>query len=57
MGIHVALNVEIERLDVSEVGALAYPDVTSVPAHHIPAGQPAMPLFTPSMAKTVKGMS
>lgn len=57
MGIRVSADVEIEGLDVPEVGTLAYPDFTVLPTHHIPAGQPATPSFTPSMAKAVKGVS
>ena len=57
MGIRVSADVEIEGLDVPEVGTLAYPDFTVLPTHHIPAGQSATPSFTPSMAKTLKGVS
>lgn len=57
MGLRVSADVEIEGLDVPEVGALAYPDFTVLPTHHIPAGQPATHSFTPSTVKTVKGVS
>ena len=57
MGIRVSADVEIEGLDVPEVGALAYPDFTVLPARHIPSGRPATPSLTPSMAKTLKGVS
>jgi Amt family ammonium transporter len=44
MGIRVSADVEIEGLDVPEVGVLAYPDFTALPAHHIPTGsRPAAP--------------
>jgi hypothetical protein len=33
MGLRVAPEVEIEGLDLPEMGALAYPDFTLIPSH------------------------
>ena len=57
MGIRVSADVEIEGLDVPEVGALAYPDFTVLPAHHMPTGsRPAAPApaFRPELLRTSK---
>ena len=57
MGIRVSPDVEIEGLDVPEVGALAYPDFTVLPAHHIPTGgHPMTPTSAlgPELLRTAK---
>ncbi len=42
MGIRVSAETEIEGLDIPEVGALAYPDFTVLPAHGASGGHKAM---------------
>jgi len=57
MGIRVSAEIEIEGLDIPEVGALAYPDFNIIPGHSLPAGQKAMSSMSPSMARTAKEVS
>ncbi|MGH7411140.1 MAG: hypothetical protein ACREJ6_08820 [Candidatus Methylomirabilis sp.] len=57
MGIRVSAETEVEGLDIPEVGALAYPDFSVLPAHGVPAGHKAMSSLSPSMARTAKEVS
>lgn len=54
MGIRVSPEIEIEGLDIPEVGALAYPDFSVIPAHAATGGQKAMSSFSPSLTRTAK---
>jgi len=58
MGIRVSAETEIEGLDIPEVGALAYPDFTVLPAHGGAAGShKMMSSAIPSMARAAKDVS
>jgi Amt family ammonium transporter len=50
MGLRVAPEVEIEGLDLPEMGALAYPDFSLVPSHSAGFGAPTAPGMTRSGA-------
>ena len=54
MGIRVSPETEIEGLDIPEVGALAYPDFSVLPAHGTAGGQKMMSSLSPSMARAAK---
>ena len=57
MGLRVSAETEIEGLDIPEVGALAYPDFSVLPAHGSVGGGKAMSSLSPSMARTAKEVS
>jgi Amt family ammonium transporter len=54
MGLRVSAETEIEGLDIPEVGALAYPDFSVLPAHGSVGGGKAMSSMSPSMARVAK---
>jgi len=54
MGLRVSAETEIEGLDIPEVGALAYPDFSVLPAHGSVGGGKAVSSMSPSLARVAK---